>query len=346
MALTAKQMRHVLRRLATGAATLLLATTVHAADCNVTSVGYTPVNDLGTGTYLNFQGGLYPGGVNQRPAAHESAGLARARSIGPMDANGNPDASGKYVLLSIGMSNTTQEFSEFLPIAGADPDKDPNLVIVDGAQSGQIASVIANPNSEFWSVVSNRLSGRGLTAEQVAVVWVKSANRADVGVDEYRTQLQTDLEEIARVLSGKFPNLQLAYYSSRIYAGYASTTLNPEPYAYESGFVVKSVIEKQLSGNAALNFDSSRGTVNAPWLAWGPYMWADGLNARSDGVTWDCSDFDDDGTHPSVAGRRKVANMLLDFFKSDATAREWFTDGATAPDTLPPSAPTGLRIEP
>lgn len=63
----------------------------------------------------------------------------------------------------------------------------------------------------------------------------------------------------------------------------------------------------------------------APWLAWGPYLWADGTAARSDGFTWLCSDLESDYTHPSATGGVvKVARQLLAFFKTDPTATPWF----------------------
>src|SRR5687767_12434641 len=69
-----------------------------------------PLTDLGTGTYKGFMGGLYPNGSNVLPGTHSARGLVAARAIRPLDVNGQPSASGKYVLMSMGMSNTSQEF--------------------------------------------------------------------------------------------------------------------------------------------------------------------------------------------------------------------------------------------
>lgn len=318
-----------------------------AADCSATSVGYTPINDLRTGNYRGWQGGLYPDGANLRPAAHESAGLSLARSIEPLNANGNPDANGKYVLLAVGMSNANQEFNRFVPDANADPDKDADLVIVNGAQGGATAMDWGNASSPVWSEAMQKLSGEGVNANQVAVVWAKFANSASRSdPDTYRSDLQADTEAAVNVLHDKFPNLKLVYLTSRIYAGYASSTLNPEPYAYESGFVMKWVIEKQLGGDPSLNFDPANGPVNTPWLSWGPYPWADGLTPRSDGLTWACSDLRaDDGTHPSEDGMRKVASLLHEFFRTDSTAREWFLGNPGPVDTVAPAPPEDLVVE-
>ena len=288
--------------------------------CANTSVGLTPVNDLGTGTYQSYQGGLYPGGTNTRPAAHDSAGLLLADNIVPLNKDtGLPDpVNGKYVLLSIGMSNTSQEFIAFKNLANADSAKDPNLVIVDGAQSGQGADFFADPNNPVWTVVNDQLTAAGVTPNQVAVAWVKQTK---IGPTPRDTQegLRDQLSAIARNLRTKFPNIKIAYYSSRIYGGYTTVSLSPEPYAYGNAFAVKGLIENQINGDTTLSYPNT-----APWLAWGPYMWADGLTPRSDGLIWECSDFEDDGTHPSTQGEIKVANMLLNFFKTDTTTKGWF----------------------
>ena len=77
---------------------------------------------MGPRTYQSAPGGLYPNGTNAAPAGHLSAGLALARAIGPVDAQGQPSATGRYAFISIGMSNTTQEFSTFVPMANERSD--------------------------------------------------------------------------------------------------------------------------------------------------------------------------------------------------------------------------------
>src|SRR6266536_670166 len=69
-----------------------------------------PLIDFGSATYRGFQGGLYPGGSNQRPPAHNAAGISIAQSIQPLNTAGTVDVTnGKIVWTSIGMSNATQE---------------------------------------------------------------------------------------------------------------------------------------------------------------------------------------------------------------------------------------------
>src|ERR1700756_1971833 len=95
------------------------------------STGLIPLPDLGTGMYKGEQGGLYPGGVNTPPPAHLKAGLAIAKTIVPLDAEGHPAADGKIVMISIGMSNTTMKFQAFQKLAAEQHDLNPKLVLVD-----------------------------------------------------------------------------------------------------------------------------------------------------------------------------------------------------------------------
>lgn len=307
---------------------------VVASDCSKTSVGFLPLNNLGAGLYKGKKGGLYPGGANLRPAAHANAGFQLAHSVTTLDTNGQPSANGRIVLISVGMSNTTQEFSTFKPMADADPSRNSKLTIVDGAQGGMSADRISDLNTasaqQYWQTVDQRLSAAGVTPAQVQIAWVKEANPGPtLDFPNDALKLKDELANIAKILKTRYPNIRLAYYSSRIYAGYASSTLNPEPFAYQSGFAVKWLIEDQINGSPDLNFDPARGAVKAPWLSWGPYMWADGTTPRSDGLTWVCSDFQNDGTHPSASGAQKVAQMLLSFFKSDTTTQLWFVNASS-----------------
>jgi hypothetical protein len=288
------------------------------------STGLVPLTDP-SGEYRGEKGGLYPEGRNTPPGAHAAAGLKIARGIKPLDADGRPATNGKIVLLSVGMSNTTQEFSAFQRLARADSALNPRIVLVDGAQGGQTAAVTAQSDANYWTVNQERLTAAGVTAAQVQVVWLKQANaRPTHGFPAEAKKLQADLVATLHHLSEKFPNLKIAYLSSRTYGGYATTSLNPEPYAYESGFAVKWTIADQINGMPDLSYVGDTAAVRSPWLAWGPYLWTDGTKGRADGFVWQREDCGPDGTHPSEKGRHKVAELLLNFLKNEPTAQPWF----------------------
>lgn len=305
---------------------------------------------MGGANYLAFAGGLYPGG-NAPPAAHAAEGFRRANAVRPLNAAGREDAAGKHVLLSIGMSNTTQEFCS----ASSDLPCDPwtfmgqaardgsvshtSLAIVNGAQGGKSASLWDSPvDPDYDRVRDARLASQGLSERQVQVVWLKVANPQPrvslpaAGADAYT--LVRQMGDIVRALKTRYPNLQQVFVSSRIYAGYATTDLNPEPYAYESGFSVKWLIEAQIRQMSGAGVDPRAGDLaydRAPWIGWGPYLWADGTNPRSDGFVWERADSGGDGTHPSRSGATKVGSLLLAFLKQSPQARCWFVAGETCP---------------
>ncbi|PYX95193.1 MAG: hypothetical protein DMG71_10130, partial [Acidobacteria bacterium] len=142
---------------------------------------------------------------------------------------------------------------------------------------------------------------------------------------------ESQLGEILRAAKIRWPNLKMAFLASRIYGGYAPLTTNPppvspEPYAYEYGYSVKWEIQAQTNqirtgtvDRVARDLNYNNGTV--PWIAWGPYLWANGTNPRSDGLVWcdgqagaPCNgeiDFQSDGTHPNAQGIGKVSNLLM-----------------------------------
>lgn len=336
-----------------------------AADCENTGTGRVPLTDLGAGLYLGaYQGGLYAGGSNAVPNDHRQAGLARAAAVEPRDGTGAPAADGRIGLISIGMSNTTMEWCavagldctawSFTGIAEADPAVEhEHLVIVNGAASGQTAPTWTDPDASNYDWIRDVvLPVYGMTPAQVQVAWVKLANpnptaelpspSADAFVLEDR------LGDVLRALRVNYPNLQLVFLSSRIYAGYTTYSLNPEPHAYEAGFAMKWVIDAQIQQMRGLGTDATAGDLDyasgvAPWVAWGPYLWADGLTPRSDGLTWECSDLASDGVHPSNAGQAKVAELLLDFMLGSEFTAPWFRVPEPAGGALAALAALGAR---
>jgi PKD repeat protein len=320
------------------------------ADCSLPNPPFAPLNDLGSGLYQGFAGGLYPNGNNMRPVGHEAAGIEIARNqIRPLNGAGNVDTnSGKIVLLSLGMSNTTQEWASgdtvtrdktrtFKYRADHDAAKNPQLVIVDGAQSGQDAPAWTNLDGATWGlVITQRLAQAGVTTNQVQVMWLKQALASPQNYGAFPLHaeaLQRYLSIIVRNAKAKYPNLKLLYLTGRSHAWVNGPPgLNPEPFAYETSFGDKWLIEDQIGGRPDLNYNPANGAVAAPWIAWGPYVWAAGTNPRSDGMVWNCDDCrQNDFTHPSSNGVYKVASQLLAFFKTDPTAAPWFLKTPTVP---------------
>jgi hypothetical protein len=243
--------------------------------------------------------------------------VALGATVQPLDREGKPSTAGRIAMLSIGFSNASREFTEFIRLAVADPRNNPSLVMVDAARNGAAATEIAVPFGDYWLHVDGQLQRCDISPAQVQVVWLKTALARDSrAFPENARLLQRTLRSIVGILSAKFPQLKLIYVSSRTYGGYSESDLSPEPAAYESGFAVKWLIEERFNNPTPGN--------STPWVGWGPYLWADGLAPRSDGLVWARSDFEPDGVHTSAQGALKVATMLLDFFQKDAAARPWF----------------------
>jgi lysophospholipase L1-like esterase len=277
------------------------------AECNQTSTGLLPLTDMGKRRYHGQRGGLYPNGSNQPPRGYLTQGLAAAKRVRPI--------KGRIVVLSIGMSNTTQEFQALIRSATGDTGINPAVKLVDGAIGGWDARRIAKSAAGYWRAVDRRLAAAGSSPKEVQAVWLKVAiSGEDRQFPLDANALRANLRTIARTMARRYPNLRLVYVSSRIYGGYAVTALNPEPAAYDSAYAVRGLVQERMQGK-----------VKGPWIGWGPYLWADGLKPRADGLTWACDEFRKDGTHPSATGAGKVARLLLQFFKSDPTAKNWFS---------------------
>lgn len=320
---------------------------INQQGCNLPDLCLVPLTDLGINKYKGFQGGLYPNGKNTAPQSHINDGLQFANQITPLDSNGNPNANGKIVLLSLGLSNSFLEFKPFVDLVENDGTVNQNLLVINGAQPGvslqkwSLADATASVGP--YKKVIDTLQNYGATENQVHVIWMKHAFEDNPTLGEFpiHVELYRDLIiDIIKTAKSRYPNLKLIYLSSRTKAYTFRTAVNsPEPYAYELGFGVKWLIEEQINGNTELNYKPQNGTVNAPWIAWGPYLWANSnSNPRSDGFFWDCIDTrstpeqQPDGSiktpdfvHPSEGiGTQKIAQELLNFFKTDISTKDWF----------------------
>jgi hypothetical protein len=238
-----------------------------------------------------------------------------------------------------------------------------SVVLVDGAKGGQTYvdwDPLVSGFGEYDRVRDAILTPSGLSEAQVGSIWVKDAEAdptvslaaGGAGNPPDAVIAERYLGDIMRAIRLRYPNAQQVFVSPRIYAGYANTAfppnpLNPEPYAYEIGFSIKWLIKSQIEQVRGSAPDGNAGDLDyksgvAPWIAWGPYLWANGTTPRSDGLVWLNSDFRypypsgsgvNECTHPSVHAELKVAGMLLNFMKT-APSTTWFL-AAPAVCTLP-----------
>lgn len=281
-----------------------------------------PLTDLTT-PYRGLEPGLYPGGATVMPEEHRARGLAQAARVRPLDAGGVPSPRGRILLVSIGMSNTRAEFAPFAAEASRHPSVNRRLTIVNAALSGADAPRWLDADGPAWRHTLSAVHAvAGASPAQVQVIWLKQARLRTLPFPVEIEAFAADLSATIRIAREVFPNLKIVYLSSRTRSG-AETRRGPaEPQAYESGFAVRRVVAEWMMAPGSRD-------AREPWVGWGPYLWAR-ESPRSDGLSWACSDLQEDLLHPSVTGEQKVAEQLMAFFMSAETAAQWFLDPARA----------------
>jgi hypothetical protein len=306
-----------------------------------------PLDDLGPRPYAwGHFGGLYADGSNTMPPEHAAAGAGLARMIQPLDTQGNPSPDGRIVMLIVGSRNTARtvcndleagcEPGSLTALAASDSRVNRAVTILTAGRTDIDPSVYRLPNFPiFDTIATSILAPAGVTEAQVQVAWLQLTHPAPIAplpiqyADAY--DLKRDISNTIDSMKVRYPNLRIAYLSSREYGGYATTTSgNPEPYAYETGFGNRWVIVGQIDQvRTGFNTDTARlgdldyRTGKAPWLAWGPYLWANGTTPRQDGLTWQRDDFEADGQTLSAQGARKSASLLFRFLRLEPTAQPW-----------------------
>ena len=176
----------------------------------------------------------------------------------------------------------------------------------------------------------------GVTPKQVQVAWVQMVTEVTVdplgiaSADAFR--LKGFIGGALREMKVNYPNLRIAYLSSRVYGGYVTTNFSPEPFAFQTAYsnrwVITTQMEQERMEQPLWHWDTRTGLVDdtrravVPWLAWGPYLWANGTTPRSDGLTWLRGDFEADGLTLSPSGAVKGGKLLFDFQIGRASCRE------------------------
>jgi len=323
------------------------ASVLAQTNCSRTSIGFKPLIDnfpdyyYPNATHASKQRlGLYGDMQNTPPTSHYQKAMEAVGRIYPRNSTGGrDDANGKIGFAALGMSNTKYEFAHFKEyIAGQ--GMSPKVVLVNGAKEGQVASEWGQENAGGapWSNMLSQVAAAGLTPAQIQAVWMKITNIGTLGTfPQYAEKFHRDMANTVKLLKIKYTNVQIVYLSSRIYAGYSTALLSPEPEAYEGGFAMRWLIQDQIAGGGTTGVNYT----NAPVLVWGPYLWADGTTPNSQGLSWDCDDVvAKDGVHPADGAKEKITTKLLEYLKTSDFSRSWFTGVPGSPFPSPSSAPS------
>ena len=236
--------------------------------------------------------------------------------------NGEPTVTpvnGRIVIIAVSMSNGFREFNRFIALYGGHADVEPEIGLVNCAQGGFALEAWLSMDA-LWAECVERVTNAGFQPEQVRVVWAKNAHFEPSGFTlphaeaDYHDLVES-IAALSRRIGDELPSVQAIFHSSRIYGGYVAPALvasRGEPVSYEGGFAINAVIGMQKNGELD----------DAPWVGWGPYLWADGDEPNGSGIVWLPSDFDSDLFHPAASGQTKVADALHEHFMHF----DWYRD--------------------
>lgn len=306
-------------------------------NCSNDSSGLIPLTDLGTGNYESYAGGLYPGGLNVRPFMHAKNGKKISQRIVPLNNAGEVDwVDGEILFIGMGASVASNAFNTFIDSLNRVSWEGTNACLqVKGLFVGgkDLYDMVDTTVNTYWTDLQERLDERGDTWEKIQLIWIYQQSEVDsldadffvnTAVDQYILLFNRMVDSMI--------NLKQVYLSGLHYTGYTHESHKRyenliEPKGYWSNLAIKEVIERQINGDPALSYTSH--PVRAPYISWGPYFWADGINPRGgDSLVWLCNEFRTDSTgggfHLEAEGRMKEAIMLIKFFETDPVASVWY----------------------
>jgi len=332
------------RKIMLGLFSALSAFFAHGQSSNVNELP--PIDELGTGMFMGHQGGLYPNGSNDMPAAFYADAVEMAKSVQPLDKSGKPSADGKIGLIGLGASTVAMFGNGLETQVPSTPGVNEELVFVNCGIGGQDLSDIMDPAAKFWGAIDARVKEAGLSLEQVQVLWFQEDNlrNKDNAFDARVNQLTKEFAFMARYCKEHYPNLKLFYVSGRHTTEFMPADAKDkhrEPKAYLNGWVCKQLIENQINGDPDLAYKGPNAV--APLILWGPYFWTQGEKPRADGYAITRDLISNDGVHPTDKGIQRIAKDLIDFWRTDAVSQLWFLENPQSADVDPGDA---LAVEP
>ena len=323
-------------------------------NCLNDSTGLIPLTDMGTTYYYGVQGGLYQAGSNVLKGTHKKKGTDISYSIKPLDTSGHIDwENGKVLVYGFGASIASNAFNAFTDsLNDCDYEGMSECVTIRGMFVGgkDLNNMIDYDNPLFWNQLRDKMALKGETHAQVQILWIlqHSDNDTIADFEIYYNSVIEKYVTLMQILKDTFPNLKQVFLSGMHYTGYMSPDHKrydayAEPMAYWSNLVIKGLIQRQISGDHALEYTGAN--IESAWIGWGPYFWADGKNSREyDGLAWKCDQYRADSTGggfhliDSSYGFGIEAAMLQTFMETNPVASIWFNNSTIwsdcADDTL------------
>jgi len=286
-----------------------------------------PLNDLGTGTYNGYMGGLYPNGSNVASGSY-AYDLDRAcKLMVPIDTFGNPSPDGKIVFISLGGSTGGHNMRELKAKTEGNPLTNPNLLLLNcdnGKRSASLNSQM-NPADPYWDHVSQILTGGAHSSQrQVQIIYVEADDSSKDKAITFPSRsllVKQELQACFRVYKQKFPNLKIVYLLGRTRTFGNQQLFNREPSPYYFGWACKWAIEDQINGVPGTEYKGKKPV--SPIVTWGFYQWADSLPRKTDNFYWRQSETKD-GLHATDEGQDTLSSRFQNFLLTDKHTSLWY----------------------
>jgi hypothetical protein len=290
------------------------------------TAGDISLNDLGTGTFRGYVGGLYPGGANIASGSYADDLDSACKLIVPLDTFGNFSSKGKIVFISLGESAGGQNMTNLKTKTNGNPLTNSRLLLLncnDGKTTATLNSQMDSLNP-YWNHVAQILKGGAHSSfRQVQVIYLEADDSAqnDLTFPGRPLLVKQDLEACFRVYKQKFPNLKIVYVEARTRTFSKQQLSNREPSPYYFGWACKWAIEDQINGVSGTAYKGENAV--SPLTTWAFYQWADSLPRKTDSFYWRFSETKD-GLHASDTGEDTLATRFQNFLITDKHASLWY----------------------